>query len=105
MTFWRMATFLFFLSAASATLPDMQAGARISHRNYVPDDNTAIKIAEAVLIPIYGAQQIAGERPFHAVPTAGVWKIEGTLHTSNGGVAIVQLQSRDGKIISVIHGK
>jgi hypothetical protein len=34
----------------------------IAQKNYVPDEQTAIKIAEAVLIPIFGSQDVAGER-------------------------------------------
>ena len=33
---------------------------------YVPDALTAVKIAEAVLVPVYGEQKIASERPFKA---------------------------------------
>jgi NTF2 fold immunity protein len=33
---------------------------------YVPDAKTAIAIAEAVLIPVYGEKQIAAEQPLHA---------------------------------------
>jgi hypothetical protein len=33
---------------------------------YVPDATTATRIAEAVLIPVYGKKQIESERPFTA---------------------------------------
>jgi hypothetical protein len=77
-----------------------------SRNNYVPDEQTAIKIAEAVLIPICGNQDVAGERPFQARLEGNVWIIEGTtVKTPFGSVATVKLQRSDGRIISVIHGK
>ena len=32
---------------------------------FVPDETTATKIAEAVLIPVFGEKRIAAGRPFH----------------------------------------
>jgi hypothetical protein len=78
----------------------------IAQTNYVPDQQTAIRIAEAVLIPIYGSQDVADERPFKARLEGNIWIIEGTtVKTPFGGVATVKLQRSDGRIISVIHGK
>jgi len=37
----------------------------------VPDKETAIKIAEAVLFPIYGEGRISGERPYKVTLTDG----------------------------------
>ena len=82
---------------------------------YVPDSATAIKIAEAVLIPVYGEKQILSERPYIATLKGGIWTVTGTtLHcpdgnggtTSNchGGTAIVQISKLDGRILSMIHG-
>ena len=34
-----------------------------SKNGYVPNAETAVKIAEAVLIPIYGEKQVVAERP------------------------------------------
>lgn len=45
---------------------------------YVPDATTAMKIAEAVLIPIYGQGQIDSEHPLHAVLKDDVWTVETT---------------------------
>jgi hypothetical protein len=38
----------------------------VPKNGFVPDKETAIRIAETVLIPIYGEKQIASERPFSA---------------------------------------
>ena len=77
---------------------------------FVPDRHTAIKIAEAVLIPIYGQKVIKKERPFTASLTNDVWVVEGSLpkrllFTASGGVAIVELSKKDGRILRVTHGK
>lgn len=80
----------------------------------VPDEATAVKIAEKALIPIYGKKRISAERPFGAVLKDGVWMVTGTLHCPNsqegsglcaGGVAMVRISQVDGRILSMGHGK
>jgi hypothetical protein len=72
----------------------------------VPDPKTAIAIAEAVCRPIYGDVAVDKERPYHATLADGVWTVTGTMPPNvEGGVAIVNISQKDGKIISVIHGK
>ncbi len=73
---------------------------------FVPDQATAIRIAEAVWIPIYGEVQIASEKPFVAELKGDVWVVTGTLQADvDGGVAIAEIAKRDGRIIRVSHGK
>jgi hypothetical protein len=72
----------------------------------VPDAVTAIKIAVAVWQPIYGAEHIATERPYHAALHNGVWIVEGSLPKGFlGGVAVAEISKDDGKILRVSHGK
>jgi hypothetical protein len=73
----------------------------------VPDAKTAIRIAVAVWEPIYGEEQIAGEKPYTArLSTNGVWIVEGTLPKGYvGGVAIAEIAKEDGKILRVSHGR
>lgn len=72
----------------------------------VPDEATAIRVAEAALVPIYGKTQIESERPFTAKLTGNVWHVWGYLPpTSDGGVAEVRIDRRDGHILRIIHGK
>ena len=80
---------------------------------YVPSSDTAVQIAEAVLIPVYGKKQIESERPFTAKLKDGVWTVSGTLHCPDGkggtttgcvgGVAVVEISKRDARILSMIH--
>src|SRR5215469_10540523 len=55
-------------------------------RGYVPDAATAVKIAEAVLIPVYGEEKIVSERPFKAKLDGDVWTVEGTLYCGDGKI-------------------
>jgi len=73
---------------------------------YVPNAATAIKIAVAVWEPIYGEEQIAGEKPYRARLTNGVWIVEGSLTKGlKGGTAIAEIKKEDGKVLRVSHGK
>ncbi|MBJ6727585.1 YbbC/YhhH family protein [Geomesophilobacter sediminis] len=77
---------------------------------FVPDNDTAVKIAEAVAIPIYGKAKIEKEKPLSAELKGDVWTVTGTFHGNmffgaRGGVVIVEISKRDGRIISVIHEK
>jgi hypothetical protein len=96
-----------------------QAGERVGSyvpvRGCVPDAATAVKIAEAVLIPVYGEKQIVSERPFHATLKDDVWTVDGTLTCPDGkggttticigGAASVKLSKRDARILFMIHYK
>jgi hypothetical protein len=86
-------------------------------RDYVPNAQTAVAIAEAVLVPVYGRQKVQSERPYKAVLSGDVWRVSGTLYCSNGepqsetnptcagGVAVVELSEYDAHIISMTHYK
>lgn len=73
---------------------------------FIPNQVTATRVAEAILIPIYGQEQIESERPFSAQLEGSTWKVEGHLAPGvDGGVAEVWLDKRDGRILRVSHGK
>lgn len=77
---------------------------------FVPNAETAAKIAEAVLIPVYGEKQILSERPFKATLQGNVWTVEGTLHCGegkrcNGGTAVVKISKDTSQILHMIHYK
>jgi hypothetical protein len=76
---------------------------------FVPDPATAIGIAIAVWVPIYGEKQIASEKPYIATLKGDVWAVVGTFHCPAGrycvgGVALAEISKEDGKILRVIHG-
>ena len=72
---------------------------------FVPDESTAVNVAEAVAAAEYGEATIQNEKPFHARLYGNVWLVHGTLHPegSYGGTAVVKLDKRDGKILFMIH--
>lgn len=80
---------------------------------YVPDSTTAVKIAEAVLVPVFGKKKIESEQPFTAKLKDGVWTVSGTLHCPDGkggitthcagGVAEVQISKVDAHVLSMVH--
>jgi hypothetical protein len=73
---------------------------------YVPDEKTAIRIAVAVWIPIYGEKEIEGEKPYQAKLDKGVWTVEGSLPEGwLGGVAVAEIAKDDGCILRVSHGE
>ena len=78
---------------------------------YVPDEETAIKIAIAVWSPIYGKERLENEKPFNAILRNGIWYVSGSLPKAEkgeiivGGVAEAEIAEDDGRIIRVSHGK
>ena len=82
---------------------------------YVPDSGTAVQIAEAVLIPVYGKKQIESEEPFTAKLEKNTWTVRGTLRCSDGkggvtthcvgGTAVVKISKIDARIVYMMHGK
>ena len=73
---------------------------------FVPDEQTAIRIAHAVWFPIYGEKHILSEAPFVATLKDGIWTVQGSLPKGRtGGVAIAEIAQQDARIIRVSHGK
>lgn len=80
----------------------------ISNENkidYVPNEETAIKIAEAIWLPIYG-ENIYNKKPFKAELKDNIWIVKGSLPEKMvGGVPYIEIQKSDCKILGVAHGK
>ena len=79
---------------------------------FVPDQQTAVLIAETVLTPIYGRKHIESERPFTARLHGNRWIVKGTLSKARsadqivvGGTAVAEIDKADGRIIAVYHLK
>lgn len=98
-----------FLVAFAVTVAEAQpklANTKPPITNLVPDEKTAVAIAIAVLIPIYGRRQIAQEMPFRAKLNGDVWRVEGSLPWGYvGGVAEIEISKEDARVISIIHGQ
>jgi NTF2 fold immunity protein len=75
--------------------------------DFVPNKETAIKIAEAIWLPIYGSN-IKNFKPYKAylVENEKVWIVEGSLKKGEkGGVPKIEINKKDCKILKVSHGK
>lgn len=95
-------------------------GYGIKTQDYVPDSITAIKIAEAIWLPIYG-QSIYNKQPFIAkLISDSIWIVTGstpksgteinndgdTIYTiAKGGVPFAIINKKDGCILKVYHTK
>jgi hypothetical protein len=64
-------------SGSDYTMPGPKEG-------YVPDKETAIKIAEVVLFRLYGEQNIIAQRPYVSVEDENIWWVCGTVHSELG---------------------
>ena len=85
-------------------VPILKQKTFVPENGFVPDEKTAIKIAEAIWYPIYG-DEIYDEKPFKAELKDSVWVVRGTLNFDVGGVAYIEIQKSDCKILKVAHGK
>jgi hypothetical protein len=103
-------TILFMLFAAGAFAQQTHDSPSVA----VPDQATAVKLAEKALSKIYGRKHIESERPFSAELTQGVWHVAGTLYCKDnrgnvttgvcvGGVAMADIRQRDGRVMKTEH--
>ena len=70
--------------------------------SYVPDEKTAVKIAEAVWLPIFG-EKIYKQKPFKAkLIDKYTWLVESTLlKNMMGGCYYIKIRKKDCKILRV----
>ena len=82
----------------------------------IPDEVTAVKIAEKALAKVYGKKKIESERPFKAMLRDGIWHVGGTLYCKDqhgtvvtvacvGGVAMAEVRQKDGRVLKMTHTK
>jgi NTF2 fold immunity protein len=93
-------------AVTNATEPksDLPGNSFTLQNGYVPDEQTAIAIAVAAWIPIYGKAQIENEKPYKATLKDGVWTVTGTVPPGyDGGTALAEIAQADGRILRVIH--
>ena len=78
----------------------------VPDEGFVPDQTTAAILAETILKPIYGDENIDKQKPFKVILKNNVWIILGTLPEGfMGGVAMIEISKKDAKVIRVSHGK
>jgi hypothetical protein len=95
-----------FVFAASSVAQETAPHGYYPKDGYVPDADTAIRIALAVWEPIYGKAQIEKEKPYRACVKGGIWIITGSLPSGwRGGVALAEISKKDGQILRISHGR
>jgi hypothetical protein len=94
--------------AASGMLPHEHRPRELSlpENGCIPDTSTAVKIAEAIWLPVYG-ERIYEKRPFKAELLGdSIWIVAGTLpKNSLGGVPYIELRRSNAEVIGIAHGK
>jgi hypothetical protein len=72
---------------------------------YVPDKETAIKVAESLWLPVFG-DKIYLSKPFKAeLKDEKTWIVQGTLKSQKGGVPYIEIQKADCKVLTMYHTK
>jgi len=73
---------------------------------FVPNETTAINIAKAIWLPIYG-NNILDKSPFNAIlKDSSVWIVKGILPEGvKGGVPYIEIRKSNCEILKVEHGK
>jgi len=75
------------------------------HADYVPDEKTAERIAEAVLVAQYGEERVNSQLPLHADGSdKNYWKVQGasTKHDRTGGGFVVTINKNSGCIGKIL---
>lgn len=78
-------------------------------KGYVPDADTAASVAAAVLVPVYGKEEIGRQTPFKVTLVKDAWIVEGTIKSVPGtifvgGTALVKISKKTGAILRMTHG-
>lgn len=94
------------LATPSTSMSENAAYVRVPPDGFVPDSETALKIAEVVLVRIFGQAQMDVERPFTVTLENGIWIIKGTLPPNAlGGFAELHIRKKDGTILFLVARK
>jgi hypothetical protein len=100
----RFTIVLFLITAIGGT--GVAGGDKLPSQGIVPDEGTAVKIAEAVFSPIFGEDEVNKYLPYHAQLMDGIWTVYGTLAPgSRGGTPQMTIQKKDGRVIEVWHSQ
>lgn len=77
----------------------------VPKQGFVPDEATAAAVAEAILIPIYGKDAIDRQKPFYVRLSKNIWSIEGKPPEALGGVLLIKIGKKDGRVLQVTHSR
>jgi hypothetical protein len=99
----RIAAVAILVSIAAATAQNIS---REFPEGLVPDQKTAIAIAEAVLFHVYGEKAIREQRPYVVKHVRDKWIIDGAPPPRGmaGGSFHIIISQRDGRVLEITHG-
>ena len=90
-----------FLALFSFALITISVSQALPDEGFVPDGKTAVKIAESVWLPVYGAD-IYNHQPFKAELIKGkYWKVYGTGNAQDRKCPFVLIQRKNCMIIKI----
>lgn len=72
--------------------------------DYVPNAETAVKVAEILWLPLYG-ESIYEHKPFSAELQNGIWIVSGKPKKQKGGYPYAEIQKSDCKVVKITHFK
>ena len=88
-----------------ASLGDQETQGFVPGAGLVPDEQTAIAIAKAVWLPMYG-DTLEDEAPFNAELVDGVWHVSGTPSEGwSGGVPEAEIKKSNGRFVRITFGQ
>lgn len=102
--------YLFLLLALSCQQKTEKEGRQLKKQippnGFVPNKQTASKIAEAILLEIYG-EEILNQIPFQVLLLGdSVWAVRGMYKEPMiGGVVYIEIKKSDGEILKVNHSR
>lgn len=79
----------------------------LGDRVMIPDEETAISVAEVYLFKTFGKEKIEEEQPYQIGKVDGYWIIKGTMPSKYilGGSFEMVINSKNGEVVGVSHGK
>jgi len=98
--------FLFVVLSSGYGWDKKQTRSSLPAEGVIPDEVTAVKIAEAILPPVFGDEEVSKYKPYHATLREGIWTVYGTLKpNARGGTPMLSVQKIDAKVIEIWHSQ
>jgi hypothetical protein len=94
-----------YIQASDLTLDDPRDKIVYPHDGYIPNELTAVRVAEAVWVSIYG-EKIYNQKPYRInLIKDSIWVVNGSVSSGGYGEnAHIEIRKKDGKILKVFMG-
>ena len=70
----------------------------------LPEEETAVRVAEVILSRHYGTAEFEKFKPYHATLEAGVWTVSGHLQEGHrGGTPMLRIRKDDARVLEIWH--